>query len=67
MTTSNETEGALSPELFCALYSIKKTTFYNEVKEGRLRKSKLGRRTLIARSEARRWFEAIQGRDLVAA
>jgi hypothetical protein len=67
MTTQNDIDGALSPELFCALYSIKKTTFYNEVKEGRLRKSKLGRRTLIARSEARRWFDVVQGRDLVAA
>ena len=42
---------------FCQRYAISRTTFYREVWGQRLRIIKRGRRTLIPRSEAERWFE----------
>ncbi|MFY9286914.1 MAG: helix-turn-helix domain-containing protein [Alphaproteobacteria bacterium] len=44
---------------FCELYKISKTTFYKEINEQRLHILKCGRRTLIARPEAERWFASL--------
>jgi hypothetical protein len=41
---------------FCQRYKISRTSLYKEVNEARLRLVKRGRRTLIARVEAERWF-----------
>lgn len=48
---------ALTVADFCSHYSICRTTFYAEVKAGRLRVLKAGKRTLIAASEAQRWLD----------
>jgi len=58
-TTPNDIEGALSPRDFCRLYSIGLTKLYAEVAAGRLRLVKFGRRSLIARAEAVRWFNSL--------
>jgi len=42
---------------FCQRYKISRTSLYKEVNEKRLRLIKRGRRTLIARIEAERWFQ----------
>lgn len=44
---------------FCQHYKISRTSLYKEVNENRLRLVKRGRRTLIARHEAERWFAAL--------
>jgi len=42
---------------FCQRYAISKASVYREVTANRLRIVKRGRRTLITRTEASRWFE----------
>ena len=44
---------------FCERYAISRTSLYKEVNEHRLHLIKRGRRTLIARQEAERWFAAL--------
>ena len=51
--------GAFSTDELCRIYSIGKTMLYAELKAGRLQARKIGRRTLIDRSEARRWFASL--------
>ena len=51
--------GAFSTDELCRTYSIGKTMLYAELKAGRLQARKIGRRTLIDRMEARRWFESL--------
>lgn len=50
---------ALSVADFCATCSIGRSTFYEEVKAGRIRVLKAGKRTLIARSEVQRWLDSL--------
>lgn len=45
---------------FCQTYAISRTSLYREVKDGRLRILKRGKRTLIERAEAEKWFDAIK-------
>ena len=45
---------------FLAACSLGRTFIYEEIKAGRLRAVKAGRRTLIEAAEARRWFAALQ-------
>jgi excisionase family DNA binding protein len=52
---------ALSVADFCAAFSIGRSTFYEEVKAGRLRVLKAGRRTLVASAEAERWLRGLKG------
>ena len=44
---------------FCHQHSLGRTTFYNEVRAGRLHVVKRGRRTLIARADAEAWLNAL--------
>lgn len=44
---------------FCQRYAISRTSLYEEINANRLRIIKRGRRTLIARTEAERWFTAL--------
>ncbi len=44
---------------FCQRYSISRTSFYREVWSHRLEIIKRGRRTLITRIAAERWFEKL--------
>ena len=47
---------ALDLHAFISLYPIGKTTFYKEIAEGRLRATKVGRRTLIDSRDAEDWW-----------
>jgi hypothetical protein len=44
---------------FCRAYGIGKTTFYEEVKSGRLPVRKIGRRTLVLADDAERWAQSL--------
>ena len=55
----DEDDGAYSVDQFCKQYSIGKTAFYAEVKAKRLSVKEHGSRTLVPRSVARAWFEAL--------
>jgi len=45
---------------FCQVYVISRTALYREVKAGRLKILKRGKRSLIERTEAERWFAGIK-------
>ena len=51
--------GALSLAGFCKLYNVGRTKCYDEISSGRLTARKLGRKTVILRSEAIRWANAL--------
>ncbi len=44
---------------FCNRYAISKASFYRETAAKRLHILKRGRTTLVARTEADRWFESL--------
>lgn len=50
---------ALSVNEFCHACSIGRSTFYEEVKAGRIRILKAGKRTLIASAEVERWLASL--------
>jgi predicted site-specific integrase-resolvase len=45
---------------FCQTYVISRTALYREIKAGRLRLLKRGKRSLIERAEAERWFDTLR-------
>ena len=47
---------------FCGRHSISRTACYREIRDGRLRITKVGRRTLVARPDAEAWLDSL--RDL---
>ena len=49
-------DGAFTVDGFCRKYGIGRTSFYEEVNAGHLKAKKYGKRTMIERAEARRWF-----------
>ena len=48
---------AMSIEEFCDRYRIGRTTAYAEIKEGRLRARKCGRRTIITDDDGDEWLQ----------
>jgi excisionase family DNA binding protein len=48
---------AISVAEFCEIFSIGRSTFYEEVKAGRLKVRKVGVRTLVPSAEAQAWWE----------
>ncbi len=48
--------GAFGIIAFCAWVGISRAQFYVEVSRGRLHPRKVGRRTIISRTEAERWL-----------
>ncbi len=48
--------GAFTIDEFCQWARVGRTIVYQEIKAGRLKVRKVGRRTLIARIEAERWL-----------
>lgn len=60
----NSSKGAFSVEEFLHWASIGRTKFYDEVKSGRLKLRKIGRKSVITISDAHDWLdnlpEAIQ-------
>ena len=51
---------AYSIPQFCSACAVGRTFVYEEIKAGRLRACKAGRRTIIDAAEARRWLAALQ-------
>jgi len=45
---------------FCRRFSIGRTTTYAEIRAGRLRAVKVGRRTLITSVDAENWLQALR-------
>jgi hypothetical protein len=60
MPSSTTTKRALSVRDFFDRYSIGRTKFYEEVRAGRLRVVKLGKKTLVDIDEAERWFASLR-------
>jgi excisionase family DNA binding protein len=58
---------AFSIDEFARLAGIGRTTAYMEVKAGRLRPLKCGRRTLVSAAEAQRWLERLASSHAAAA
>ena len=52
---------AITVKEFLALTSISNTKFYAEVKAGRIKTIKLGRKTLIPATEPKAWMERLSG------
>ncbi|WP_243286688.1 helix-turn-helix domain-containing protein [Geothrix terrae] len=53
---SSPTKVALSVAEFCAQFSLGRSKAYEEIKAGRLRIVKVGRRTLITVTDAMAWL-----------
>lgn len=51
---------AVSIADFSKLFSIGRTKVYEEIRTGRLKAKKHGRRTLIRMDEAQRWLESLE-------
>ncbi|WP_288637875.1 helix-turn-helix domain-containing protein [uncultured Oxalobacter sp.] len=60
-TENDKTTGKLlfSVKEFCEIVGIGRTTFYQEVKAGRIKAKKMGRSTLITKSELERFIEEL--------
>lgn len=58
-SNDNNNKAALSVAEFCTIFSIGRTAVYEEMKAGRLKARKCGRRTLIPRTEAERWLSSL--------
>jgi excisionase family DNA binding protein len=50
---------ALSIALFCERYGVGRTIAYEEIKSGRLRGRKIGRRTIITEDDAEEWLQRL--------
>lgn len=55
----NDPPALMTVARFCDRYSIGKTSFYREVKAGRLKLRKFGAATRIALSDAEAWANAL--------
>jgi excisionase family DNA binding protein len=55
--------GALSIKEFVAWSGASRSRTYREIAAGRLRAAKMGRRTVILTSEAKRWLESLPVMD----
>jgi Helix-turn-helix domain len=62
-----ETKEAISVNEFCDSYDVCRDTCYSEIRRGRLRVRKLGKRTLILRADAQAWADALPRLELRAA
>jgi excisionase family DNA binding protein len=61
------TKQAFAVREFCARYGICRQTFYDEVKRGRIRAKKLGKKTVILRSDAENWASSLPALNLAVA
>lgn len=57
----NTTPQAYDIPTFCQLYGIGRTLTYKEIKDGRLKIVKVGRRTLITAEAAKQWLVQLGG------
>jgi excisionase family DNA binding protein len=51
---------------FCERYNLCRDSFYSEVRRGRLKAKKFGRKTLILKSDAEAWAASLPALDLAA-
>lgn len=63
LTNLNTPRAAYSIEEFAALTGLGRTRVFEELKLGRLRARKCGRRTLIPNAEVERWLSALDLRQ----
>jgi excisionase family DNA binding protein len=59
ITMTDTTKEAFAVREFCARYGICRATFYTEVKRGRLRALKLGKKTIVMRADADAWAASL--------
>jgi excisionase family DNA binding protein len=52
---------------FCARYGICRDTFYEEVRRGRLRALKLGKKTIVLKTDAEGWAKSLPALELAPA
>jgi excisionase family DNA binding protein len=50
---------AMSIDAFCCRYGIGRTSVYEEIKQGRLRAVKVGKRTLVPEDDAEAWLQRL--------
>ena len=53
------TREAFAVREFCARYGICRQTFYDEIKRGRIKARKLGKKTVILRADADAWAASL--------
>lgn len=58
---------ALTVEQACRAAGVSKTCLYREISAGRLRATKIGRRTLITTWSLRAWIEDLEARAVIGA
>jgi hypothetical protein len=67
---SRSLQRAMSINAFCQIFDIGRTSTYAEIKAGRLKVRKVGRRTLIGDDDAEQWWRSLPehqgGRDEAA-
>jgi hypothetical protein len=56
---ATKAKGAFTVNDFCERYSVGRTLAYEEIKAGRLRTRKAGRRTLILAQDAEAWISGL--------
>lgn len=59
MAMFQHTKAAYSISEFCNLFSIGKTKTYEEIKEGRLKLTKIGRRSIVTAQAADNWLNSL--------
>ena len=62
-----DTREAFAVREFCARYGICRQTFYNELKRGRINARKVGKKTVILRSDAEKWASSLPALNLAVA
>ncbi len=49
---------------FCKKFCVSRSSFYREINASKLRVYKRGKRTMIERAEAERWYANLHGRTI---
>lgn len=55
---------AYTIEAFCAAFGLGRTSTFAEIKQGRLRARKVGRRTIILAMDAETWAASLPARSI---
>lgn len=57
---NNSVPELMSQEIFCEIYSISKTVYFEQVKKKLLKQTPLGRRRYIKKADAEAWLAALK-------
>ena len=60
---NNQPPEMMSQEVFCEIYAVPKTRYFQEVKNGFLIQTPLGKRRYISRVDAEKWLEGLKLRQ----